>query len=136
MTGRPKLRDDGPSGRACPRLDRLETHPLDGGLLLAVARGPRSRMLGLAWLDDMPEEYGLLIPRCGSVHTFGMRFPIDVILLDRACSPVRVAEGVPQRRLVRAARAKAVVETRAGGARRFLDAGLTGVVEAARARGG
>lgn len=87
-------------------------------------------MLGLAWLDDMPEHYGLLIPRCGSVHTFGMRFALDVILLDRAGSPVRVAEDVPRRRFVSARGARSVVETRSGRAGTFLAAGLTEALEA------
>lgn len=91
-------------------------------------------MLGLAWLDGMPEYYGLLIPRCGSVHTFGMRFALDVVLLDRAGSPVRVAEAVPRRRFVSARGARSVVETRAGRVEAFLAAGLTEAVGADRAR--
>lgn len=117
--------------RAVRRLNGLETLPLHGGLRLAVARRPRARVLGLAHLGDMPERYGLLIPGCGSVHTFGMRFALDVILLDRAGSPVRVAEHVGRRRFVGARGARTVVETRAGWAQPFLDAGLVEALEAA-----
>lgn len=39
------------------------------------------RMLGLALLDRPPEG-GVLIPRCTSVHTVGMRFPIDVAFVS------------------------------------------------------
>ena len=38
-----------------------------------------SRLLGpLALLRDLPSGHALLIPDCLSVHTLGMRFPIDV----------------------------------------------------------
>ncbi len=113
----------------CPRLDRLPGRDLPEGLRLAEARGPLARTLGLAWLDDMPEHYGLLIRRCGSVHTFGMRFDLDVILLDRDGRLLRVAEAVPRRRHVSAKGARAVVETRAGQAERFITAGVARAVD-------
>lgn len=43
----------------------------------------RARLLGLAHLDLDEVGPGLLIPRCSSVHTFGMRFPLDLLFLDR-----------------------------------------------------
>jgi len=77
-------------------------------------------MRGLAGLDDLPDRTALLIPRCRSVHTFGMRFPIDVIFLDGDRRVVRVDPDVPPRRVVWARGARAVVETRAGEATRFI----------------
>ena len=56
----------------------------------------------------------LVIPRCHSVHTAGMRFRIDVVFLDAQGRVVRVANGVPPWRLVSSRRAVAVVETAAG----------------------
>ena len=47
-----------------------------------MATGFRSRLLGLALLGRERAGPGLLIPRCRSVHTFGMRFPIDVAFCD------------------------------------------------------
>ena len=55
------------------RFRRLHTVPVPGGQAL-VASTLRSRLLGLALLDESPGELGLLIPRCRAVHTFGMRF--------------------------------------------------------------
>ena len=46
-----------------------------------VATGLWTRLVGLAWLDELPEGCGLLIPWCRSVHTFGMRFALDVDFL-------------------------------------------------------
>src|SRR5262245_52399763 len=44
------------------------------GLEVPVATSRRSRLLGLALLRRERAGPGLLIPRCRSVHTFGMRF--------------------------------------------------------------
>jgi uncharacterized membrane protein (UPF0127 family) len=43
----------------------------------------RSRCLGLLSRDAMRKEEGLLLIPGGSIHTLGMRFPIDVVFLNR-----------------------------------------------------
>ena len=53
---------------------------------------------------------GLLIPRCSSVHTFGMRFALDLVFLDRAGRPLSIHRAVPPRRLVWHRGAAAVLE--------------------------
>lgn len=85
----------------------------------AVTAG--SRLLGLARLRerDLPPRSALLIPRCRSVHTFGMRFPLDVLFLDERGGVVRVERAVPRRRVLLCRRAFAVLETRAGDADLF-----------------
>ena len=74
--------------------------------------------------DAMPEHLALHIPRCRSVHTFTMRFPLDLIWLDKAGHVVRVDPGVPPRRMKSCLRARSVIEARAGTADAFLAAGL------------
>jgi uncharacterized protein len=69
-----------------------------------------SRLLGLALLRGERAGEGLLIPRCRSVHTFGMRFAIHVVFLDSAMAPVGVRGSVPPNRVLREPRASAVVE--------------------------
>jgi len=97
---------------------------LPGGLAVFEAVGWRSRLLGLAFLDVLPRDRALLIPRCRSVHTFGMRFPIEGVFLDPEGLPVRIATAAPPRRGFAAGRAAAVVlETAGGQAERFLEAG-------------
>lgn len=99
------------------RLGPLERRPLsDKGLSLheAVAFGERRR--GLAGLDALPPEVGLHIHRCNAIHTFGMRFPLDLLWLDRHGAVVRIDRGVPRRRQKLCLRAKTVVEVAAGGA--------------------
>jgi uncharacterized protein len=81
-----------------------------GGRVVPVARGVRSRLLGLAWLDAERAGPGLLIPRCSAVHTFGMRFALDLVFLDRRRRPLRVRRAVPPRRFVWQRGAAAVLE--------------------------
>ena len=40
------------------------------------------RMRGLLGRKQLDEEQGLWISPCPSVHTIGMRYPIDVVFLD------------------------------------------------------
>jgi uncharacterized protein len=75
-----------------------------------VATGPRARLLGLACLDREQTGAGLLIPRCSSVHTFGMRFPLDLIFLDEEGRELSSRRGVGPRRIVSDRRAAAVLE--------------------------
>lgn len=77
---------------------------------VAVARGPRARLLGLARLDRDDARPGLLIPRCAAVHTFGMRFPLDLVFLDRDGRPLSARRAVPPRRFAADRRAAAVLE--------------------------
>lgn len=106
----------------CPRLDALPGRELAGGLRLARVDTLRARTLGLAWMDDVPPTSALLIPGCRSVHTFGMRFALDLIWVDADEHPLELVRDVPRRRTRGCRRARAVIETRAGAAERFLAA--------------
>lgn len=75
-----------------------------------VAGGPRSRLLGLARLRREQVGPGLLIPRCSSVHTFGMRFPLDLYFLGEQGEVVAVRRRVPARRFAFCGHARAVLE--------------------------
>jgi uncharacterized membrane protein (UPF0127 family) len=104
------------------RFDALQRRPLPGGLTLLVAGTRRSRALGLARLDDLPAGHALLLERCRSVHTAGMRFDLDLLWLDGAGALVRLDRAVAPRRLRTCLRARAVVEARAGDGERFVAA--------------
>src|SRR5438128_1891978 len=80
------------------------------GREVRVASGSRARLLGLAHLDREEAGEGLLIPRCSSVHTFGMRFPLDLYFLGEHGEVVAVRRGVAARRLAFCGRARAVLE--------------------------
>lgn len=91
------------------RLRHLPTAVV-GGRRVRVANGVGARLLGLSHLDRERAGSGLLIPRCSSVHTFGMRFPLDLVFLDHDGAPTSVRRKVPPRRLVFDRRASAVLE--------------------------
>jgi uncharacterized membrane protein (UPF0127 family) len=59
---------------------------------LAVAETHWSRLVGLLATcpDDFRNGCGLWIRPCKGVHTLAMRFPIDVLYLDRAGTVVHV----------------------------------------------
>lgn len=70
----------------------------------------RSRLRGLCLRDRADAGPGLLIPRCASVHTFGMRFPLDLFFLDREGRVISVRRQVPPRRVVWQRGARSVLE--------------------------
>jgi uncharacterized membrane protein (UPF0127 family) len=75
-----------------------------------VATGIRARALGLSHLDREDAGPGLLIPRCASVHTFGMRFALDLHFLDVDGRLLGSRLAVPRRRFVALRGAAAVLE--------------------------
>jgi len=91
-----------------PRLARLPPAPGFPGLEVRRAHSFRARLLGLAFLDEPAAQVGLLLPGTRAVHTFGMRFALELRWLDPAGRVVRVDRRVPPRRL-RACRAAAAV---------------------------
>lgn len=109
----PLLDADGPCG-----LQRTR----DGAWIatwLHAALDSASRRRGLLGRDHLPEGEALVIAPCQGVHTFGMRFPIDVVGLGRDGRVVTVRSAVPPRRIVLALRAATIVELPAGVIARF-----------------
>src|SRR5262245_7118281 len=96
-----------------PRLSRLPRAVVLGHEV-PVAIGVRARLLRLAHLDRARAGAGLLIPRCAGVHTFGMRFALDLVFLDRNGAPCSVRRAVAPRRACSDRRAAAVLELPAG----------------------
>lgn len=80
------------------------------GELVPVASGRLLRLLGLAHLDRERAGRGLLIPDCPSIHTFGMRFPIEVAFLDQRGDVIRTIEALKPRRVAWCRDARAVLE--------------------------
>lgn len=104
------------------RLAGLKRRPLSAGLTLWVAGDRRSRRRGLAGVDALTDGSALLIERCRSVHTIGMRFALDLVWIDAGGALVRLDEAVVPWRIRTCLRAHAVVETAAGGGARFAAA--------------
>jgi uncharacterized membrane protein (UPF0127 family) len=92
------------------RLRRLDRSAGPGGERVYIARSFRARLVGLVGLAGPPHGCALLIPRCSCVHTFGMRFPLDVAFLDARGEEVAVRRAVRPGRIVWHRGAAAVVE--------------------------
>jgi uncharacterized membrane protein (UPF0127 family) len=103
----------------------LHVRPPGGSSLTVFVAGRRvERLVGLAGLRALPPATGLLIPGCRSVHTFAMRFALDVLFVtcEGDCLHVQdLRRDVTPFRLVRASRAArtlpglAALELAAGG---------------------
>ena len=80
-----------------------------------TARTFLSRLVGLLGTSAIAEGEGLWIVPCRSVHTLGMRYPIDVAFLDARGVVVGTLEGLPPNRVGRVFRkARGALELRAG----------------------
>jgi len=72
-------------------------------------------LLGSRYLDDGD---ALWLAPCRAVHTFGMRFAIDVVFLDARGKVLRVVPNLPPYRLACCLPAASVLELAAGTMRR------------------
>jgi uncharacterized membrane protein (UPF0127 family) len=80
-----------------------------------VATGFGTRFLGLMGRAGLPRGEALYFPGCGCVHTCFVRFPLDLIFLDRELRVLRIARNVrPWRLAVGCTGARGVVETASG----------------------
>lgn len=77
-----------------------------------------SRRQGLLGRDGLADSTGLVIAPSQGVHTFGMRFPLDIVCVAKDGTVVKVRETVQPGRIVIAWRAFAILELPAGMARR------------------
>ena len=72
------------------------------------------RTRGLLGREGLEPGTGMLIDRAGSVHMFFMRFPIDVVFLDRNRTVVRIVHGLRPWRVSGARKAVAALELPVG----------------------
>ena len=73
-----------------------------------------SRRKGLLGRAALPDDAAIIIAPCNSIHTFFMRFSIDVVFVARDGHIVRISRAVSAWRIRAALRAFAVVELAAG----------------------
>ena len=83
-----------------------------------IADSMFTRMKGLLGRSELGSGEGLLLRPANSVHTAFMRFPIDILFLDRELQVLDVRESVPPWRMVARGGARAVLELGAGEVRR------------------
>jgi uncharacterized membrane protein (UPF0127 family) len=76
---------------------------------IVVARTWRQRLAGLLG-HRRPPPYALRLEPCRSVHTFGMRFPLDLVWLGPGDAVLRVDRAVPPWRVRSCRGAVAILE--------------------------
>jgi uncharacterized membrane protein (UPF0127 family) len=82
--------------------------------LVEIAASRTARRRGLLGRDSLAESSAMLLAPCGAVHTIGMRFPIDVVFVDRQGFAVKVVRNLRPWRIALAGGGRAVVEMAAG----------------------
>ena len=94
----------------------------DGNLLIEkalVARTFFQRFLGLIPRKNIAGDEALIFYNAGSIHMFFMRFPIDVIFLDRENKIIKIVTNLKPWQLANCFSAKVTVEMSAGKAEQF-----------------
>ena len=91
-----------------------------GGRVLASAtvaesRGARRRGL----IGERDPQFALVLPKCGWVHTVGMRCALDVAYLDNASRVLKMQRLAPMRLPMPVREACTVVEAKAGSFERW-----------------
>src|SRR5687768_12329149 len=98
--------------------DPLRLRNVRSGLSIATtietAFESADRKKGLLGRDGLAPGQALVIAPTNLVHTFAMRFPIDILFMARDGRVLKVRRAVPARRIAGSWRAFAVVELAAG----------------------
>jgi uncharacterized membrane protein (UPF0127 family) len=97
--------------------------------VLEVALDSKSRRRGLLGRDTLPDDHALVLAPCNAVHTFFMRFPIDIAFVARDGRVVKTVERFSAWRVAMSPRAFATVEFPAGALRRRVASGDRLVVQ-------
>lgn len=83
---------------------------------VTVARGLPAKTIGLI---GRARAAPMLFPNCHAIHTFFMRFPVDILFLDRKNRIIKSIQGVRPWQVVSGGRrTKSVLELPAGHIRR------------------
>ena len=96
------------------RYGRVMRRERFGRWTVLVTESRRERARGLLGRDGLDPWTALLLPQCRSVHSMGMRFAIDVVVLDRQWRPVGIVTLRSGRIAMPRWRARHIVEVAAG----------------------
>lgn len=79
-----------------------------------IADTSQKRRTGLLKHTHLAAGEGLWIVPCEAVHTFGMKFPIDVLYLSKQKKVLKIRDNMVKRRMSICLRAHSVLELPAG----------------------
>ena len=84
------------------------------GDAIDLANTSSKRRTGLLKHAGLAKGQGLWIVPCEAVHTFGMKFSIDVLFLNKKRKVLKIREDMGRRRIALCLRAHSVLELPAG----------------------
>jgi uncharacterized protein len=79
-----------------------------------AAATSEERRTGLLRHTGLEADEGLWIAPCEAVHTIGMKFPIDVLFLDKKRKVLKIRKNMAKWRMAACLRAHSVLELQAG----------------------
>ncbi len=99
-------------------MQKLRVHNRSKDTILAdhagIADSSKARKTGLLKHTVLEPGDGLWIAPCEAVHTFGMKFAIDVLFLDRKRKVLKIRPEMPKSRMSWCLRAHSVLELPSG----------------------
>lgn len=90
------------------------TRAISLGDAIEVADTSSKRRTGLLKHAGLARGQGIWIVPCEAVHTFGMKFSIDVLFLNKKRKVLKIREDMGRRRIALCLRAHSVLELPAG----------------------
>lgn len=82
-----------------------------------LAGNSHDRRIGLSHCRQLDPQEGLLLSPCEAIHTFGMRFPLDVLFIDPGGKVRALRQGLRPRRMAACWRARSTLELAPGAIR-------------------
>ena len=81
---------------------------------LVIAETLWTRTKGLLGRESLPDNEALWIMRCNSIHTYFMKFPIDVVFVNKSMKVIDTGTVKPGKLIFPVWRASSVIEFKAG----------------------
>ncbi len=66
---------------------------------VVMATSILSRMRGLMFRNEIEKDEGIILEPCNSIHTFFMKFPIDVVFINKKNKIIKIYKSLPPWRL-------------------------------------
>ncbi len=68
---------------------------------LEVKKSFWGKLKGLLGRNNLPANQGILLVNCRQIHTLGMKFPLDVVVLDKNLRVLDFSDNFPRNRIGR-----------------------------------